>query len=216
VKVKSIRLQNFRSFVDSGEIELEKINVLIGANNSGKSSILRGLNLIQQGSDNLLDVRAGSTTALVDIQLTNSASVPHWNIPTEAASFSYRAKIIASNDRRGGNYELVTEADGQTKASGDLRLPNTDPEHFIVPFFSKRKIVNYNEHVGESAVFAVSSEMTNLAAKLSRLANPQFPRYLEYTKACESILGFVVTAIPSAGGQRPGIYLPDDSTRIFH
>lgn len=212
MKVKSIRLQNFRSFVDSGEIVLEQINVLIGANNSGKSSVLRGLNLIQQGSDNLLDVRVGSTTALVDIQLTNAASVPQWNIPIEADSIFYRAKILPSHDRKSGNYEFVAESDGHRRSHGELRLPNTEPGHFIVPFLSKRKIVNYSEDVREGAVFAISSEMTNLAAKLSRLANPQFPSYNEYTEACEAILGFVVTAIPSASGQRPGIYLPDSST----
>jgi hypothetical protein len=54
--------------------------------------------------------------------------------------------------------------------------------------------------------------MTNLAAKLSRLANPQFHAYKQYTNACEAILGFVVTVIPSAHGQRPGVYLPNDPT----
>lgn len=37
----SIRLQNFRSIKDSGDIKINKINVLLGKNSSGKSSFLR-------------------------------------------------------------------------------------------------------------------------------------------------------------------------------
>ncbi len=126
MKVKSIRLQNFRSFVDSGEIELKQINILIGANNSGKSTVLRGLNLFQQGSDNLADVRAGSTTAEIDIQIKDTSSFPQWNIPNDADSSFFWVKIIASPDRLSGNTELVTESDGQVRNSGDLRLQNAD------------------------------------------------------------------------------------------
>jgi hypothetical protein len=54
--------------------------------------------------------------------------------------------------------------------------------------------------------------MSNLAAKLSRLSNPAFPRYKYYEKACKEILGFVITNISSLNGQKPGIYLPDLST----
>lgn len=49
--------------------------------------------------------------------------------------------------------------------------------------------------------------MSFLAAKLSRISNPTFPKYEFYKKACEEILGFVVTAIPSDSEQRPGAYM---------
>ncbi|ARU22344.1 membrane protein [Ralstonia solanacearum] len=54
----------------------------------------------------------------------------------------------------------------------------------------------------------VSSNMSNLAAKLSRISNRSFPGSDNYARACEAILGFVVTAVPSQNGQQPGIYLP--------
>lgn len=43
--LRSIQLQNFRSFDDTGRIELRKLNVLIGANNAGKSSFLSAVEL---------------------------------------------------------------------------------------------------------------------------------------------------------------------------
>lgn len=39
--MESIRINNFRSIVDSGEIKLNELNLLIGQNSSGKSSFLR-------------------------------------------------------------------------------------------------------------------------------------------------------------------------------
>lgn len=212
MRVKSIRLQNFRSFLDSGIIPLDQVNVLIGANNSGKSSVLRGLHLLQQGLGNpFADVRVGSTVAEVDIQLLETESCQPWRTGSinEAAVFH---ATISSDDRRSGGMDLSLSWANSRQRSGEIRLPGSEPNHFIVPFLSKRKTANYAEDIREQYVVLISSEMTNLAAKLSRLGNPQFPAYRHYAEACEAILGFVVTAIPSPNGQRPGVYLPDLST----
>lgn len=44
----SVHLKNFRSFRDSGAVSLGKLNILIGANSSGKSSFLYSLLLLKQ------------------------------------------------------------------------------------------------------------------------------------------------------------------------
>ena len=46
--MKSIRLKNYRCFKDTGSIELKPINLLLGANSSGKSSILKFFPLLKQ------------------------------------------------------------------------------------------------------------------------------------------------------------------------
>ena len=46
--MRSLRLQNFRSLGDTGRIELRPLTVLVGANNSGKSSFLRFFPLLRQ------------------------------------------------------------------------------------------------------------------------------------------------------------------------
>lgn len=50
MKLKQFRIQNYRSIVDSGVIDVADITVLIGANESGKSSILQGLASISMDS----------------------------------------------------------------------------------------------------------------------------------------------------------------------
>lgn len=44
---ESLRVKNFRSIIDSGEIKLSNLNVLVGPNNSGKSSILYAIMLVK-------------------------------------------------------------------------------------------------------------------------------------------------------------------------
>jgi predicted ATPase len=52
----SIRLLNFKSFEDSGEIKLAPLTVLFGRNNTGKSSIIQSLLLLCQTLDAPADV----------------------------------------------------------------------------------------------------------------------------------------------------------------
>jgi predicted ATPase len=49
--ITSIRLRNFRCFLDSGEIPIRPLTVIFGRNNAGKSSILYSLFLLRQTLD---------------------------------------------------------------------------------------------------------------------------------------------------------------------
>ena len=49
--ITSIRLRNFRCFLDSGEIPISPLTVIFGRNNAGKSSILHSLFLLRQTLD---------------------------------------------------------------------------------------------------------------------------------------------------------------------
>jgi predicted ATPase len=41
----AVRLRNFRSYVDTGDVELAKLNVFIGPNNAGKTSLVSAIEL---------------------------------------------------------------------------------------------------------------------------------------------------------------------------
>src|SRR5882762_7001946 len=49
--IQSIRLLNFRCFLDSGEIAIRPLTIIFGRNNAGKSSILDSLFLLRQTLD---------------------------------------------------------------------------------------------------------------------------------------------------------------------
>ncbi len=46
--IKTLQVQNFKAFQDTGEIEIKPITVLAGPNSGGKSSILQSLLLLKQ------------------------------------------------------------------------------------------------------------------------------------------------------------------------
>jgi AAA ATPase domain len=181
------------------------LNVVIGENNSGKSSILRGLHLLQQGQENYGDVRIGAQQAFVEMSVSDPITVPTWAFAHDSPRVNLTITLTSTDRRKGSLNPVLQVARGQHLEFP--RLPNEEPNHFIVPILSKRKTASYSEDIREEFVTSISSDMSNLAAKLSRIANPQHPGYEQYSNACKEILGFVVTHISSENGMLPGIIL---------
>ena len=48
VMFREIRLQNFKAYRDSGPVPLAPLTILVGTNNSGKSTILHALLALKQ------------------------------------------------------------------------------------------------------------------------------------------------------------------------
>ena len=206
MRVKSLEISNFRAFEHVGPLELGRTNVLVGANNGGKSSILHALYLLQQGSNWVAsDTRIGAQgDATITIRLSDIVGHPVFGGPPPG---NVDATVTLSLTRTGLGTKLNW---GPNATAGFGQLPAQEPDHFIVPYFSRRKATGYSEDVRLGNAIAVDPTFTNLAARLARLGNPDFPVHARYSEACKEILGFVVTAIPSANGQMPGVYVSRD------
>ena len=189
------------------KIPFGAINVFIGANNSGKTSILRALYLMQDSSDQIYpDVRVGGQIAYVEIGLDDVSGLAWGPLGSGLLTIT-----LNSPSRRSGSTQInFTDAYSRNHALAVLKAE--DPHHFIVPFLSKRKTAGYQEDIRLQFAMQVTPSMTNLAAKLSRISNPSFPSYERYSETCKAILGFVVTGTPSETGQRAGVYLPNRET----
>ena len=89
--LRTIKLRNILSFgPDTPELELQSLNVLIGANGAGKSNLIEAIGLLQSAPTNLLDpIRAGggisewlwkaSDSPVAEIDVT--ASFPQGQMP---------------------------------------------------------------------------------------------------------------------------------------
>jgi AAA15 family ATPase/GTPase len=70
MRISKVNIKNFRSFEDSGELEFKNINIITGANNSGKSSILHAIYLLQKNQNmRETDTRLGADHPRVSIVL---------------------------------------------------------------------------------------------------------------------------------------------------
>lgn len=212
MRVTSLQLRNFRSVAAMEPIALDSINVLIGPNNVGKSTLIRALYLLQQGlPDPRPDIRLGATEATVVLDVEDVHGISAWNDqPGNCDSGKLTATIHTS--RADVQLNLAySHPSGDAQATVS-QLPAAEPNHFVVPYLTKRKAMNYTEDVREQFALQVTPDFSYLAAKLSRLGNPSFPAHERYRKTCEEMLGFVVTAVPSPNGQRPGVYVTATET----
>lgn len=211
MRLTSMRVHNFRAIVETELSELGAINVLVGPNNAGKSSLIRALGLLQEGMPaDGGDARLGEQAAHVSItarglpgpfQVGQIQMVQLGGVAVGLEVALARAGGLSVNIR-GGSGDTINVA----------RLPSTEPDHLIVPFLAKRKVAAYDSVVNEANTQAVGPDLRFLTAKLARLSNPAYPAYPAYERACDAILGFVVTAIPAPGGQQPGVYVSNTQT----
>lgn len=205
--IKSIEIKNFRSIVESGTIPLSDINVFTGPNNVGKSSVLLALYQFQQGyGPKNSDVRVGTQESNISLFIENPAFL-EWLKP-----FGYLtpSQLTLSLTSGGGNSVLMRTTSPNGHANVNISFAsNIEPNHFVIPYLSKRKTGGYTEDVRLEHAMRVAPTLSFLPAKLSRISHPGYPSHDLYRKKCEEILGFFVASIPSQNGQCAGIYLPD-------
>lgn len=202
MRVHSLSVRNFRALADTGPLELGSTNVLIGPNNAGKSSLIRALYLMQDGSaPTPTDVRLGADEAQIRIALSGMGPASFPGLPKHIPDDILTITLAAAP------YAVLEFSRMNARVD---QLPAHEPSHFVVPYLSKRKAVAYAEQVGVEFARSVTPSFEHLAARLQRLGNPAFPAHDRYARTCEEILGFVVTAVPSANGAQPGVYVTQD------
>jgi AAA domain, putative AbiEii toxin, Type IV TA system len=211
MKISSVHIENFKSFASTGEISLGQVNVLVGRNNHGKSAFIRAIHLMQQGPElTVNDIRIGAQQAVIEITLESEDLLPELQ-----HYYGKTADKYYKNESKNGSLraEITLFRQSNGTFSFEFGFPNwspaliraIEPDNFIYTYLSKRKVMAFDRAVDVDRARAVVSDMRYLVAKVARLANPDYERYEEYTKLCNAVLGFRITAYPAPGGQQAGI-----------
>jgi predicted ATPase len=212
MRVVSIQLKDYRAFETTDRLPIGQISVLVGANNTGKSSLIRAMLLMQQfqfqspiGSD----VRVGARYADVALELADVRNVAGWEgVDADAAKLTIRV----TPEGQTPSLELETAPDSRQACQ---QLANSDPAHFIVPFLSRRKVTRYEEDPRRDHAMRVGPDLQNLAARLTRI-DPELPRYETYAETCKDLVGRVIRPVSSQNGFRPGIYADENQTHPIY
>lgn len=157
--ITKIRIQNFRSFVDA-EVKLRPFSLVVGANGSGKSNLLRVIAATSFASSNPPIKTSDGKRSL----LAHNVWVRHVNYPGETASLVL-SLFDALEDRR---QELACSADIQ----GTLHLPfeaTTWAKLMIAPYNIEANKVSGTETVVPNPI--VSFDGSGTAQVLESLKN---------------------------------------------
>lgn len=201
--ISQLYLKNIRGFINS-KIQFSKgINIILGPNNAGKSTILKSLFILQNAKALLPDdLRMWEPEG--EINITFQGDTKKYYPPNlDATNF----QLTLPSKRR------ILFASPSTHASiGEIS--NSEPNNFIYPYLSKRKVLDFDEQINLGNAVSVTGNFVNLYPKIDRISNPQFlPAYDEYIKACDEILGFRVTCTASHNGKK-GAYIVKNLNHI--
>lgn len=191
MKITAIEIKNVRGFQEVHKTELsDSINILIGPNNAGKSTILNTIFQFQKKVLNKHDITIGRTQGKIELYFKGTH--PEVNIHPSYISFIYN---LHTNERLFGRTNRNT-------VSGLNQFPQTEPNNLIYPYLSKRKVGGYNNSINEANANSVAGNFTHLYSKIDRLVTPQFqPGNSQYIKACKDILGFEMSSLAKGDGK---------------
>lgn len=196
MKITGIELKNVRGFDKLDKVDFSTgINILVGANNSGKSTILNSIFLLQNSEAlNKNDITIGENEGLVKLSFTGNHL---------SRTLSLYQKVEFSLHDGGSR---LTASSGNV--GGFSTFNNREPNNLIYPYLSKRKTIEFEDAINETNTNSISGNFRNLYSKIDRLITPQFqPGNKQYLKACNDILGFEISTLAKGKGKQAVLFV---------
>jgi predicted ATPase len=209
--IHQIQISKLKSFDNSGLVTFSPgINVIVGKNNTGKSTILQAILQFQSPNLSGKDIRKGATEATIDYHLDGIEVEDkrrfRWSaFPAESGDAIVRG-ILERN-----SFSMIVQS---LRVRPQLEVIEArEPQNWIYPFLAKRKVVSLNETINIDTVNAVSQNLVNLYAIVDKLMDRNHPSHDEFVTECHKIIGFPISTFPSDGGKQSGRYV-DANTHI--
>lgn len=204
--VTKVSLQNIRGFEYTGLIEFSKrINILVGPNNAGKSTILNSILLLQRPTFDVSDITLNVSEGRIEVFFEEFDRYPQFQPIKNSARFSKAVHLSLS---KSNTYFRISDRADPNGGYTYRGLPSIEPDNLFYPYLSKRKVVQYSEEINSGTSNNVTGNFQNLFAKVDRLSNPHFqPGFDEYQDACRNIIGFPITSIASKNGKKAALII---------
>lgn len=211
--ITSLRIENVRSF-DKAEILFSKsINLFVGANNNGKSTILNCIHFLQGDFLNQSDIRLGNKNFTIHLNFENyytssSTIIMSEDIFEVSNPNRLKQEVRIQTDALGNISKTLHSYIDDFPTASFPNFPSTEPNNLIYPFLSKRKVVTYNESMNLLNSNSVKGNFEDLYSKIDRLCNEDFlPASQEYKQACLEILGYRISTVTSPNGKKGALII---------
>ena len=209
MKISAVEIKNLKGYEDSGRIEFSpSINLLLGSNNSGKSTIVRSCFLVQPSGGQQQSIltylsknkRKGTNSTSVKIEF-DQADTYYLSVGDPSNWASPTVEFLLNP----GFQILFRPRNDKNNNHGFSLLSSHEPKNFIYPYFSKRKATGFTENFNLNHAVEVKENLQDLYAKVNRISNSDYPANSDYRKACKEIIGLNISCSLSPNGQQAGI-----------
>lgn len=230
--IKKIKIEDLRCFKEIEMLLSPGINIILGFNNSGKSTLIRALYTMQE--KNCLqknDIRIGKDELNLYTTITGIGPKDR-SIFGDLGSFKFsdrdeltiscrmtekeaKSTIIEDDPRKIEERQKVNKVFGPNAM--DLAIFNGFPNredkgNFIYPFFNTRRRGMYNAQQGKEVVYAVYDNQNNLPGKVQKTSSQATIGNL-FRQLSRDILGTELVIIPGdAHENKLGTYSMDETT----
>lgn len=210
MRISTVRLRGTRCFEDTGDIDLGRsVNIFVGQNNAGKSTILRGITDFQlRPTMGDKDIRpnslfSGTEIVLNEIKLEDKINYRPPSPDLDAVRIVMRLNPYQGHPSDSYAHLIHSEAPPVSEAGW--------PDSFIIPFAAKRKAVSFDQSVNRSSQASVNGTFSNLYARIDLVVSAGRAGHDMYTKSVQDIVGVLITTKSSDMGKEAGYYFDEDN-----
>lgn len=226
--IKKLHLTNIRSFEGKNSIEFSAgINVIIGKNNSGKSTILKPICQLQDlVKMDKSDLRIGKTSGCIEFEFDmDEQDFTGFFKYSGPRNFAITKEDVFKNLRQ-NNLSFVVDKSGVAQPVVKITSPpdphgkrgydvifepfsRIKPNNFIYTFLSKRKTTNILTVISKQYTDQVDTNFSYLVSKIDDIVSkPNTQLYRTFQKLCKDILNYpIVTTQIEDNKKEAGLYI---------
>lgn len=218
--ISEIEIENIRCFAGKHPIKLSKgINLLVGPNNSGKSSIINCLLLLQYDSilndsditslDEIYGLPASINFELRDYESKYFGLPVDLNLVSNMEKLQIIIPFVGRSPFKNATKKIIYYDDDENGIDKDFnKIEDVEPNNFIYPFLSKRKVHSIYDTVNEGSANRIETSLANLTAIVDKLLNRAHFGHKQFIESLENILNIPITTYAKGNGKKIGLYNP--------
>ena len=212
--ISELQAINIKSFANSGILKLSKgINVIVGKNNAGKSTLLQSV-LCMQSTNQQHPFnqtkearRVGTAESTVRLRLQDIEAA-YFNTKGISDGEQGDLTISYTSDSQPGAFTFSPEGTDSAAIPKVKPITHQEPNNFILPYTIKRFAPAFNALMNNNPTQPkyVLESLAQLAEKIQPFTQSTHPLHEQFDKLCQSFIGSPMGIIEGANGHLPGIY----------
>jgi AAA15 family ATPase/GTPase len=213
--VKTLQLYNVNGFESTSKIVFSKsINLLIGKNNSGKSTIIKSLYKLQNSASiTNHNLRIGKKMGHIKIIFEDFDAlyfIDKYDYKENLFEPMIKIDLFPNTAQIPLVYLTKTKENSKDIISSVIESAFVNPEepyNFIYPYLSKRKVTSYDLNVNLKNTSIVEDSFHKIVSKVARIDSSGYPEHDIYVSLCKDLIGYGISTYSFDIGQKAGLII---------